>query len=156
MYDAKATKRPVFYALDDLDLSIIVDLVTETGALRDTVKVGKTPEEKKVPVCTSELREAFRYWDELHNHVIFFKDFKEVKPPWEQSNVDKWGRYAVLRAKKTRVLAVQAGKGAEMPDENVINGWTGANAVKNYHGLRPSTFHGTPALNSVTTAKETL
>jgi hypothetical protein len=43
-----------------------------------------------------------------------------------------------------------------MPDENVINGWTGAKAVENYHLLRPSTFHGTPALNSVTTAKETL
>jgi hypothetical protein len=100
MYDAKAMKRPVFYALDGLDLSMVVDLVTDTGALRDTVKVGKTAEEKKVPVCTSELRELFRYWDELRNHVFFFENFVEVKPPWEQSNVDKWGTYAVLRPRR--------------------------------------------------------
>jgi hypothetical protein len=108
-------------------------------------------------VCTSELREAFRYWDELKGHVIFFENFEEVLPPWEQKNhVDKWGHYAVLRAKKTRALAVAAGKGDKMPDEKVIEGWKGATAVSEYHKLRPGEFRGTPALNSVTTAKETL
>lgn len=154
LYDAIALKKPVFYALDQLNLEIVADLVGGTDAIRDEVKIGASAEEKKVPICTSEIRELFRYWDELSKNVTFFENLNEVEPPWARVDVDKWARYAVHRAKKTRAMAEKANRGGELPGVDEIESWTGKAAIDNYHRMRPYTFRNQSNINHVIVGQE--
>jgi hypothetical protein len=80
----------IFYALDGLTLSDVAQCVHRN--LDDS--------RSKVPVCTSELREIFRMWAYLQNHVTFYSHLKESKPPWELSDQEQWSSYALKRAAK--------------------------------------------------------
>jgi hypothetical protein len=99
IYDSIARGDKIVYALDDMNLTNVVK--GEHINLKDA---GGSVTKKKVPVCTSEIREIFRNWDYLKNHVIFFKALKKVPPPWEQPTASMaeqklWSKYAVKRAK---------------------------------------------------------
>lgn len=80
----------IFYALDGLTLSDVAQ-----AAHRD-LDISRA----KVPVCTSELREIFRMWAFLRDHVTFYFHLENSEPPWKLSDQAEWSAYAVKRAEK--------------------------------------------------------
>jgi hypothetical protein len=83
----------IFYALDGLTLA---DVAQRGYRALDRSR-------SKVPVCTSELREIFRMWAFLHNHVAFYLHLENSEPPWKLSDQEQWSAYAVERSKKVLV-----------------------------------------------------
>ena len=80
MYDAIDQGKPVFYALDELDLPRVAYLVQGSGQYPVDARARKDDKDKvihdaegKVPVCSSELRELFRYWDHFQKYIFFLK-----------------------------------------------------------------------------------
>jgi hypothetical protein len=134
MYDAIGAGWPIRYVLDDLTLS--------TAASRGRV-------DGKVPVCTSELREAFRFWDFFEPFVDFYREFTLVVPPWQAPTADAqtladWGAYAGVRARKllagdhARLGASVVGLLQECDQAAAANRHIDAIAL--YHESRPSRY----------------
>ncbi len=104
LYEAVQKNKTVFYALDNLDIVKMADNSTHD----EKDKKGNIVF-SKVPICTSEVRELFRYWYFYKKNVIFCKNFRFCKPPWDSSiathNVLKlWASYALKRANKILFL----------------------------------------------------
>lgn len=98
--DSIMSNKTILYALDDLDL-IKIPFRTQFEE-RNT---SGTVTFSKIPVCTTELREIFRYWDYYQKYVVFFNDFHQVTPPWEApiangDMIQGWARYASHLAEK--------------------------------------------------------
>ena len=91
LYDEINTRGgTIFYALDGLTLSEVAQRVHR----------GLDTTRSKVPVCTSELREIFRMWAYLQNHVTFYSHLENSDPPWKISDKAEWSAYALHRAEK--------------------------------------------------------
>jgi hypothetical protein len=91
LYDEIGERRGrIFCALDGLTLSEVAQ-----GAHRALDR-----SRSKVPVCTSELREIFRMWAFLQNHVTFYLHLENSEPPWKLSDKADWSAYAVKRDEK--------------------------------------------------------
>ncbi|MBN3761795.1 hypothetical protein [Burkholderia sp. Ac-20365] len=150
IYDSIKDGIKIAYSLDDMNLSAVVR--RDALSLRD--EDGKSVKQK-VPVCTSEIREIFRNWDYLEKHVVFFKDFKRVPPPWciptgTAADVKLWANYAAARAKK---LQVKYGKANNKLYESVKNTVSEAaknqippHTVRDFHLSKPSAFNPKYAL----------
>ena len=94
LYDEISVRHGrIFYALDGLTLS---DVAQRAHRALDRSR-------SKVPVCTSELREIFRMWAFLQNHVAFYLHLENSEPPWKLSDQEQWSAYAVERSKKVVV-----------------------------------------------------
>ena len=98
IYDSISQGKTIRYVLDDLNLEMAATKARVDG---------------KVPVCTSELREMFRYWDSLDGDIQFYKEFRRVPPPWESppataDAVRSWATYAAHLANKR----INSGRGS--------------------------------------------
>jgi len=160
LYDSIQNGVKIAYALDDMDLSKVV--TKQYVALKDddgyTVK-------QKVPVCTSEIREIFRNWDHLADHVIFFKGFKRVPPPWNPATgttqeVKLWADYAAKRANK---LKAKYGKSndklyatVKSNVERAAQNFAPKPTLDAFHASKPSLFNPKYALPVDHTAHELL
>lgn len=144
IYDAIKDGRKIAYVLDDLDLTEVVDkkarLLDPSGTRR------------KVPVCTSEIREIFRRWDMLKNHVVFFRWFRKAPSPWDCDYFDphayrNWGAYASARASKlAKALGPSHVRHAQL--ENVVSLYDKGNftaAIDAFHACQPSTLGPLPS-----------
>jgi hypothetical protein len=132
IYDSIGNGVWIRYMLDDLDLRVVAT---------------KARVEEKVPVCTSELREVFRYWDYLSNYVTFYRDFCKVSPPWtaptaNPDTIQAWAAYADHRANK-----VLSDKNQHLPPPSLtllkdcVSDYLSGNyvgAIDKYHQSRPS------------------
>lgn len=81
MYDIINRGGFIHYALDGLDMSVVVSKASIYIGSRD-----------KVPVCTSEIKELFRSWHYFKDKVFFYEKFKKVQPPWTKDPI-LWGGY---------------------------------------------------------------
>jgi hypothetical protein len=142
MYDAIEQHRRVAYALDELDLSKVAYLVAGPGqyplASRarwdDTTKAIVSDIEAKIPVCSSELRELFRYWDYFAKYIVFFKGFWKRNAPWEDpADAPQWALYAQHRAQK--LARSHAGKypGLQERVDRCVQAADPATAIAVYH-----------------------
>jgi hypothetical protein len=134
MYDSIRQRKAIRYVIDDLNLEMAAASARVDG---------------KVPVCTSELREVFRFWDYFEPHVDFYKEFTNVRPPWEAStaNADtlrRWGMYAGHRANKTLSgnIAALSTSVVDLLRECVDAATAGRarDAIALYHESRPSRY----------------
>ncbi|KPF48828.1 hypothetical protein D621_15645 [beta proteobacterium AAP51] len=82
IYDAIERKRKIAYVLDDLNLT---EVVKKHARLLDPDSSTR----RKVPVCTSEIREIFRRWDRLQDHVVFYRWFRKAPAPWDCDYFDR-------------------------------------------------------------------
>lgn len=145
IYDSIGQGKGVAYLLDDIDLDRVAFMLAPDGTLPDIARVGA---EKKVPVCTSEIREIFRNWDRLSDHVIFYRQFKRCAPPWEaptgsSANLRNWAAYAAHRATKILSDAKVSGGLGPTKDalERVVKAYTekrDSHAIRDFHACRPS------------------
>ncbi len=140
IYSSVRDGRKVTYALDDLDMG---DVVSKQARQLDNGRF-------KVPVCTSELREIFRRWDQLQNDVFFFRDMALVPPPWNpQAPPDElqgWSAYATARAAKLQAALQPQSPLALFLAQVTTYHQQGhfAWAVHQYHASRPSTLSPPP------------
>jgi hypothetical protein len=136
MYDAIGAGYDIRYALDDLNLNVIVQRLRIDG---------------KMPVCTSELREIFRYWDFFSQHIKFYRDFLEVSPPWNSiAQQSGWSAYAAQRAQKLLDRGVNDQTLNACIFFNSIN--SHAAAVNCYHSANPSRFRNSEDVHMVNDA----
>lgn len=137
LYDAIERKQDIAYVLDDLDLNTVAQRL-KVEETTDRLGVGTT--ERKVPVCTSELREIFRRWDYFVDHLTFYKDWKVSDPPWYSHGRQHWAAYAAHLAAK--IGAKDPGNQGLAGQIANINQLIVANnhlsAILAFHGLRPS------------------
>lgn len=100
---AAYNKQPVIYALDTIDLGASA----EAKLMKIPDNVSGTGTKLKIPVCTSELREAFRYIDKLTN-VEFYEELIPVDKPWgpsrDPSLQKSWAEYALHLTRKMLLL----------------------------------------------------
>lgn len=163
LYDTITSGREIGYALDDLDLGLISQYVdtsvlnVDTYALRmfqeEVTRQGLPVQERKVPVCTSELREIFRYWDFFSDHVTFYQDFFVVDPPWLRPQyAQAWSAYARHRAEKLRgkVLNGLVDQVVDAHDQGLHS-----HAINFFHDLDPSRYRRHDQHNVVTNEPET-
>lgn len=150
IYDSIRNGVKIAYALDDMDLSKVV--ARDALSLRD--EAGHSVK-LKVPVCTSEIREIFRNWDYLEKHVVFFKEFKRVPPPWcaptgSAQEIRLWARYAAARARKlqakydksdNKLYATVKSTLANAAKDNIP-----MHTVRDFHLSKPSAFNPKYAL----------
>ena len=166
LYDAIDKNKPVAYALDELDLSKVAYLVaggqyplTSRARWDDSAKAIVSDTEAKIPVCSSELRELFRYWDYFNAHIVFFKGFWKVKAPWEEGHyLAQWAAYAQHRAQKL-AHSPGAAKVPKFPDKikRCVDETDPAAAIGFYHALQPSKLTGRGMqIHGVGTQSETL
>lgn len=97
LYDSINRKQDVAYVLDDLNLDTVAQRITVSET---TDRNGPGTLERKVPVCTSELREIFRRWDYFVNHLTFYSNWKVSDPPWYTHGRQQWAAYAAHLAAK--------------------------------------------------------
>lgn len=151
MYDAISEGKTVVYALDDLNLSAVADRkwLVETGgsiSFKTRDQAIASTGFKKVPVCTTEIRELFRCWDYFSGslksglpRVQFMRDFEAVRPPWELQDQRGWSGYAVyLTAKWFENLpdTVQSSRKALRDSVKTLHdGGQYDKAIQAYHGL---------------------
>lgn len=93
LYDSIEQGRSIAYALDDLDLKRLAnrEIVEETQGQSKA---------RKLPICTTELREVFRRWRYFAHHVTFYSKFKVCDPPWLSVGTEQWASYARKLAEK--------------------------------------------------------
>ena len=108
LYDSNAAGKTVVYALDDLNLQAVADRLWLVDAndgsaiqFKTRVDAASSAGFRKVPVCTTELRELFRSWDHFggrltstEKRVEFMRGFVPAPPPWETSDQAVWAAYA--------------------------------------------------------------
>jgi hypothetical protein len=91
------SKSNIHYILDGMDMKTIVD---------GTMVTNEDTQEKKVPICTSEIRYLFRNWNKFKDtyRVTFYKDYDWASPPWYDTSdtyvIKRWAQYAVHRVFK--------------------------------------------------------
>lgn len=151
LYDAVDQRRPVAYALDELDLAKVAYMVSASGYPQDArarydedSKSIVSDNEAKIPVCSSELRELFRYWDHFRDHIVFFKGFMKTDAPWyDPGMAEKWAAYAKHRAAKLLAVGGTQKKNAVNKDlvQKCLDA-SGIEAIHRYHELRPSKVLG--------------
>ena len=145
IYDAIQNGRKVAYVLDDLDLTEVVE---KKARLLDPDHSSR----RKVPVCTSEIREIFRRWDMLKDHVVFFRWFRKAPAPWESDYFDRhayrnWSGYAKQRAAKLAgKLGTTDPRRAQLlkvgQDHDAGNFFA---AIDGFHACKPSTLTPLPS-----------
>jgi hypothetical protein len=145
IYDAIQNGRKVAYVLDDLNL---VEVVEKTARLLDPGSSTR----RKVPVCTSEIREIFRRWDMLKDHVIFFRWFRKAPSPWDSDFFDRhayrnWGAYARDRAAKlAQKLGAKHPRRAQLLSVGTLyDAGNFSAAIDAYHACKPSTLTPLPS-----------
>lgn len=93
----------IIYALDTIDLGASA----EAKLMEIPDNVSNKGRKLKVPVCTSELREVFRYLDKLTN-VEFYQELLPVDTPWgkrQDPAIQKsWAEYAMHLMRKMLLL----------------------------------------------------
>ena len=82
----------VHYILDEVDMSVVLD----------KKDIQNTSGYTKMPIVSSELRYLFRNWNRYKGSgkVIFWKEFKDCKAPWDTADKEKWAMYALDRLLK--------------------------------------------------------
>jgi hypothetical protein len=152
IYDSIAEGKTVVYSLDDLNLKAIADAlwinIPETGkpSFGTREEINEMDGFKKVPICTSEVRELFRCWDYFKEplksglpKVEFMRGFEKCPPPWETSDLESWARYAKEQAEKwfpELPAPVQTSKqGLYDAIAPALDGRDYAKAIRSYHGL---------------------
>jgi hypothetical protein len=157
LYDSIKDKKKIVYLLDDLDIGKIAYMVDpQDGKIPDYARVG---DQKKVPVCTSEVREIFRYWDYLQNHVTFFKNLLRCDAPWaDPTYQEKWAAYAKHRAAKAlsgdKVSGGDKLKLQECVAAFGLSNW--GKAIQCYHESNPSKYFSKGFDYATTNQLETL
>jgi hypothetical protein len=140
----------VAYALDDMDMSKV--FTKQHLPLKDD---GGRTVKQKVPVCTSEIRELFRNWDCCKDHVVFFKEFKRVSPPWtyptaQGNELKLWANYAAQRAKKLQAKYGKTGnelyKSIKSNVDTAVKNAVSRSTVEAFHASKPSLFNPKYAL----------
>lgn len=160
IYDSIQNGLQIVYLLDDLDLSKIAYLVKRSEAIPEEARLRTGSSEGKVPICTTEIRELFRNWDYLKNHVSFYMGFNACETPWSGrfGQEESWAEYAAHRAQK-----ILAGKLKSEGDGVNLNACIKeaasgqfAKAIQSYHLGNPSLYNKGAALHVVTKEPETL
>ncbi|CAE6734279.1 hypothetical protein R69927_02276 [Paraburkholderia domus] len=150
IYDSIKDGVKIAYALDDLTLLTVV-----TGAAINLRDPGGKSVKQKVPVCTSEIREIFRNWDYLKDHVVFFKDFKSVPPPWcaptaQGNEIALWAKYAAARARKLQAKYDKTDNKLYKTVKNTVASAAQNNipilTLRDFHASKPSAFNPRYAL----------
>jgi hypothetical protein len=161
IYDSIRQGKGIAYLLDDIDLDRVAFMVQPDGAIPDIARVG---DDKKVPICTSEIREIFRNWDALQGKVYFYQAFRQCDPPWHAgtgsaANMKAWSGYAAHRA--TKILSDKtgiAGLGAAKANlDGVVKAYAegrDTDAVTLFHQAHPSRLDKQRFLNSTIAGRE--
>jgi hypothetical protein len=158
MYDAIDQGKKIFYALDELDLPRVAYLVN-AGAYPATSRVRRDDQDKivydaegKIPVCSSELREIFRYWDYFQRHIVFFEGLYKTTAPWERpEQADPWAAYAKHRAAKLLAAVGSSPRAGSLKDRvDLCQGASSAEAIHIYHDLGATKFLGRGGLVNAT------
>jgi hypothetical protein len=151
IYEAAQDGKQVAYALDDMDLAAVANKQWRDWDLSAFVdEAALHPgSNAKVPVCTSEIREIFRGWDFLKDHVTFYEGFNRVNPPWERDTErEAWGSYArvlgrhLLRTQQAAPLLGNVRAIAEW----CISSKQAKDAIERYHRCHASVFRGKHAV----------
>ncbi|MEA9609028.1 hypothetical protein QY702_22055 [Xanthomonas campestris pv. plantaginis] len=139
LYDSINRKQDIAYVLDDLNLDTVAQRITVS---ENTTRLGLGTEERKVPVCTSELREIFRRWDYFQEHLTFYKDWKVSDPPWFTNGVQHWALYAAHLAVKITGKWPNDGYllGKRVEIDRFILSSDFLMVILTFHEMRPSRF----------------
>lgn len=137
LYESIERKQDIAYVLDDLNLDTVAQRITVTET---TDRLGPGTQERKVPVCTSELREIFRRWDFFANHLTFYKDWKVSDPPWFTHGRQHWATYAAhLAGKITAQHPTNQALGLKQAEVNrFIQSNDYLMAILAFHEMQPS------------------
>lgn len=146
LYDSIRRGQDIAYVLDDLDLNVVAQRlrVAET-----TDRLGANTTERKVPVCTSELREIFRRWDFFVEHLTFYTGFVVCDEPWSAHGYSQhWATYAVhLAAKVAQQHPHLAAASGDV--QQAFNNGLYLQAIGRFHAMRPSRYLPGAFTNSV-------
>jgi hypothetical protein len=136
LYDSIGRDQDIAYVLDDLDLNTVAQRlrVEET-----TDKLGPNTTERKVPVCTSELREIFRRWDFFVRHLTFYTNFVTCLEPWSTTGQQHWATYANHLAGKILVNHPGAAV-ARAGVAQALNAGMYVQAIERFHEMKPSRY----------------
>ena len=151
IYEAIKDHKQIAYSLDDMDLAAVADKKWRDWNLNAFVaeEALTTLSKAKVPVCTTEIREIFRGWDFLKDHVTFYEGFVRAEAPWERDgDRETWASYARLLA---RHMLLRYQKEPLLGNVRAIAEWCisskdAANAIKRYHQCHASVFRGKHAV----------
>lgn len=147
IYEAIKDRKQIVYSLDDMDLAAVANKQWrdwDREAFVDAAALT-TKSNAKVPVCTTEIREIFRGWDFLKDHVTFYEGFIRVDPPWERDDCrEVWASYARLLA---RHLLRRHQAAPLLGNVRAIAEWcmstkNAASAITRYHQCHASAFRG--------------
>ena len=147
VHKAVRDKMSIIYELDSIESSTVANKALV--ALQ-----GKDDSNTKIPICTSELREIFRYIDKFES-IRFFKEFLEVKAPWaveetikdDKDSLKCWARYAIYLIFKmvakypndmlllTKACEIKKLLGAKKFGDDEINY---SEIIKRYSEVKPS------------------
>lgn len=150
LYDSIKRGSDIAYTLDDLDLN----KVAEKAKVEETVdRSGVSTTERKVPICTTELREIFRRWDFFDNHLTFYTNFETCDPPWFTHGVKDWAQYSVDLALKIKL------KYSDLTSQidaliNIFDSGNYPDVISGYHKLKPSERLGGTFVHMVDKGRE--
>ena len=134
LYDSIDRGSDIAYTLDDLDLA----RVASKAKVEETVdRSGVSTRERKVPICTTELREIFRRWDYFEEHLTFYTNFEACLPPWFTHGLQDWAQYAVHLAGKIK-LKYNDLTGQIDALSNLCGSGQYRDVISGYHELNPS------------------
>ncbi|MBV6785886.1 hypothetical protein [Xanthomonas euvesicatoria] len=139
LYDSIKRKQDIAYVLDDLDLDTVAQRITVSER---TDRLGEGTTERKVPVCTSELREIFRRWDYFVGYLTFYKAWKVSDPPWYTHGRQNWAMYAAHLAAKivAKHPAEQHLVQKRLEVDQAIQAGEPLQAIHRFHEMNPSRF----------------
>ncbi|PHQ80560.1 MAG: hypothetical protein COB66_04510 [Coxiella sp. (in: Bacteria)] len=123
----------IIYALDDIN-----PIVAAKG-MRVKVITGDAWK-TKVPVCTTELRYLFRYWNHFCDGVKFVKALEVTQAPWDVADAQQdWAKYTLHLARKTLLNSKDESLIAPIEDMTLSykrKQWK--DVITTYHKLEPS------------------
>ncbi len=131
------SKSCIHYILDGMDMKTIVN---------GTMVTNEETQEKKVPICTSELRYLFRNWNKFKDtyRITFYKDYDWAPPPWydysDPQVIKRWAQYAVHRVFKfvgsiPHLYFVEYNEAASVFVEDQDCWWKAYDTIKAFHKI---------------------
>jgi hypothetical protein len=156
-YDMKVRRACKFLIYDSIELGLkihyILDGITSASvADRMMFSVGEKNNNinEKVPICTSEIREIFRHWRSLKNHIVWFRQFRASVPLWQEPGpgLKSWATYAVSLLEKRRASGQTVVPSSKQLTDKLAAG-AYAQIIVYYHGL-DDTLLKPEYLNAVT------